>query len=69
MRVGAHTQSCFTYTVQNISKSSPQIRIKFAEYVEFATWTNQLDFDEDQISYLYDHRGSVEPIGGLNNDL
>ena len=25
-------------------------RIKFAEHVEFPTWTNRLDFDEDPIS-------------------
>ena len=37
-------------SVQDISRSSPRIRMKFAQYVELATWTNRLHFDEDPIS-------------------
>ena len=37
-------------SVQDISKSSPRIQMKFAEYVEFAARINRLDFDQDPIS-------------------
>ena len=41
---------CECTSVQYISKTSARIRKKFAEYVEFDTRTNRLDFDEDPIS-------------------
>ena len=41
---------CVCISVQDISKSSPHIRIKLREYVEFVTRTNRLDFDEHPIS-------------------
>ena len=40
----------FLSCVQDISKSYLRIRIKYPEYVEIATQTNWVDFDEDPIS-------------------
>ena len=39
--------------------------MKFAEYVEFATRTNRLDFDEDQISGKCSFR-SISNVSNVN---
>ena len=42
--VHARTHTCVCTSVQDNSKISPRIRMKFAEYVEFVTRTNRSDF-------------------------